>query len=428
MSLLEKITSCEKGKATNQPVVSKYLFNYRRIWRGVVLLTGTVALLPLIVITIIDYQVTQQAIESEFLLRTTRIVSNNHRSISFFLSERKSALYYIVHSNNFESLNSGDHLAVILADLKKSFGGGFVDLGLIDDKGFQKVYEGPYSLKGKNYSEQEWYKQVVEHGSHISDVFLGYRKVPHIVIAVKKTIDGGSFFILRAAIDIDPFETLLSNLELAGNGDAFMINHEGILQTGSKYYGKVLDKLSLEVPEYSPESKVYEVENQERKKVVIGYRFIDQSPFILMVVKDKQVLMKPWFSTRFKLILFVIFSITVISTVILGTATYMVKKMKIADERRLSIFHQVEYANKMASIGRLAASVAHEINNPLAIINEKAGLIRDLFLIKEQYSADNKLMGLVDSILKSVKRTGTITKRLLSFARNLQASIEPVEV
>jgi signal transduction histidine kinase len=37
-------------------------------------------------------------------------------------------------------------------------------------------------------------------------------------------------------------------------------------------------------------------------------------------------------------------------------------------------------------------------------------------------------MGLVDSIIKSVTRTGTITKRLLSFARNLQARIEPVNL
>ena len=428
MSLWERITAPERDKSMNHPIRSRYLFNYKRIWWGAVLLMGSVALLPLIIITTIDYKVTQNAIESEFLLRTTRIVSNNNRNISFLISERRSALDFIVHANRFQDLAAGDNLASILVDLKKSFGGGFVDLGIIDDKGVQKIYDGPYNLKGKDYSDQEWYKQVVEKGVHISDVFLGYRNVPHMAIAVKNEMPDGSFFILRSAIGIELFESLLSNLELAGNGDAFMINRDGILQTSSRYYGAVLDKLPLDVPGFSPESKVYETRTKEGKELVIGYRFIDQSPFILMVVKDKRVLMEPWSGTRIQLILFLIFSITVIATVILGTATYLVRKMKIADERRLSTFHQVEYANKMASIGRLAASVAHEINNPLAIINEKAGLIRDLFVIKEQYANDEKLMGLVDSIIKSVTRTGTITKRLLSFSRNLQASIELVNL
>ena len=428
MGLWEKITSPARDKSMTAPVRSKYLFNYRRIWRVAVLLMGSVALLPLIIITVIDYKVTQKAIESEFLLRTTRIVSNNNRNIAFFLSERRAALDYIVHANSFQDLAGGDRLAAVLIDLKKSFGSGFVDLGIIDEKGVQRVYEGPYNLRGKDYSDQEWYKQVVENGVHISDVFLGYRNVPHMVIAVKKDQPDGSFFILRSAIGIEIFENLLSNLELAGDGDAFMINHEGILQTSSKHYGPVLEKLTLDVPRYSSESKVYETRTGKGKELVIGYRFIDRSPFILMVVKDKGVLMRPWSGTRIQLILFLIFSITVISTVILGTATYMIRKMKIADERRLSTFHQVEYANKMASIGRMAAGVAHEINNPLAIINEKAGLIKDLFIIKEQYKNDEKLIGLADSILKSVKRTGTITKRLLSFARNLQASIEPINL
>ena len=72
--------------------------------------------------------------------------------------------------------------------------------------------------------------------------------------------------------------------------------------------------------------------------------------------------------------------------------------------------------------------MAHEINNPLAIINEKAGLIKDIFTIKHEYSEDPKLIKDLDSILSSVKRAGRITKQLLRFARNVQASIEVIKL
>jgi signal transduction histidine kinase len=106
----------------------------------------------------------------------------------------------------------------------------------------------------------------------------------------------------------------------------------------------------------------------------------------------------------------------------------MVRRIQIADQKRVATLHQVEYANKMASIGRLAASVAHEINNPLAVINEKAGLIQDLFKLKKEYGQDERLLGLVSSVLASVERAGTITKRLLNFARNLEADVEEVRI
>jgi signal transduction histidine kinase len=87
----------------------------------------------------------------------------------------------------------------------------------------------------------------------------------------------------------------------------------------------------------------------------------------------------------------------------------------------------MEYSDKMASIGRLAAGVAHEINNPLAIINEKAGLIHDMFVLKKQYAGDQKLIGLVESVQSSVERCGAVTRRLLSFARHMDVEVQPIQ-
>ncbi|RJQ66511.1 MAG: sensor histidine kinase [Desulfobacteraceae bacterium] len=428
MMLLEKIKPAFWNVRPSSPGASRYLFNYRRIWKWSILLTGVVALVPLIFITLVDYKVTEQALEQEFRLRTARVVSNARRVIGFFLSERQSALDFIVRDNSPAALSDPERLEAILGSLKKSFGGGFMDLGVIGADGDQIAYVGPFRLEHKDYHDQPWFQLVVDRGIYISDVFLGYRQVPHLIIAVKQSLPDGSFQVLRASLGIKPFEELLAHMELSGLGDAFIVNARGILQTNSRYYGRVLDKLSLPVPEYYPSTQVMEGANARGETLLVGYRFIEGTPFILMVAKSQQDLMQPWRSTRLKLILFLVFSVTLILAVIFGTATYMVRNMHLADEKRLMSLHQVEYANKMASIGRMAAGVAHEINNPLAIINEKAGLIKDLFTIKRQYAADEKLIGIVDAIIGSVQRAGKITKRLLTFARNFDASIEKLKL
>jgi len=405
----------------------KHLFNFRRIWKLAVVLISLVALIPLVSITLIDYGVTQHSVESEVLLRTARLVSNTWRTVSFFLAQRRSALDFVVRDNSYDSLRDPKRLSVILENLKQGFGG-FVDLGVIDSTGRQITYAGPYKLEGIDYSDQVWFKDVTDKGVNVSDVFMGFRRTPHIVIAVSQDLPNGSFYVLRATIDTDRFNDLLAHLEVSGQGDSFLINKDGILQTPSRDYGKVLDRIPLPVPEFSPNTRVYEGEYPDNKKLVIGYAYIHDTPFILMIVKQKTELMKPWQKTRFQLIGFLIVSIIIIIVVVLSVATYLVNRILIADQKRIMTLHEVEYSNKMASIGRLAAGVAHEINNPLAVINEKVGLIKDIFTIKDEFKENRKLIELVDSALSSVDRCGTITKRLLNFARHLDVKIQTVNL
>lgn len=405
----------------------KHLFNFRRIWKLAVVLVSLVALIPLVSITLIDYGVTQHSVESEVLLRTARLVSNTRRTVSFFLAQRRSALDFVVRDNGYNSLRDPKRLSEILENLKQGFGG-FVDLGVIDSTGRQRTYAGPYNLEGIDYSDQGWFKDVTVRGVNVSDVFMGFRRTPHIVISVRHGLPDGFFYVLRATIDTDRFNELLAHLEVSGQGDSFLINKDGILQTPSRDYGKVLDRIPLAVPDFSPTTLVYEGKYPDNKQLVIGYVYIQDTPFILMIVKQKDELMKPWQKTRFQLIVFLIVSITIIVIVVLSVSTYLVNRILIADQKRIMTLHAVEYSNKMASIGRLAAGVAHEINNPLAIINEKVGLIKDIFTIKDEYKGNRKLIELVDSALSSVDRCGTITRRLLNFARHLDIKIQSVNL
>ncbi len=87
---------------------------------------------------------------------------------------------------------------------------------------------------------------------------------------------------------------------------------------------------------------------------------------------------------------------------------------------------QLVHAAKLATVGELAAGIAHEVNNPLAIVAEKAGLVKDLLDPRfDRTATPEELRGHLGTIEKSVYRATSITRRLLGFVR--QADVRLVE-
>ncbi len=89
---------------------------------------------------------------------------------------------------------------------------------------------------------------------------------------------------------------------------------------------------------------------------------------------------------------------------------------------------QLVEAEKLATIGKFAAGVAHEINNPIAIINEKAGLIKDILEMTEDFRHKEKFLGLINAIFDSVNRCRIITHRILGFVRRADITPEVVSI
>lgn len=417
--------------ASDEEETRESLFRYRRLWHYSVLLFSLLSIVPLVVMTVVNYQQYRQLFADELSVPTSRETSNVKRSLESFIAARISALQLIVNDRSFEELLDPETVGFTFSSLKKSFGG-FVDLGLIDSNGDQRSYAGPYELEGKNYKDQDWFHEVRLRNIHVSDVFMGYRRFPHFVIAVKHEEGNGAtkggFHVLRATIDTEILDRQIGTMELPQFSDAFIINHDGILQTSSRYYGDILEESQFTVPPYSSQTEVTEEQDAEGRNVIKGYAYIQESPFIVMVVKPTDLLMRGWLTLRKKLVWFLAISVIVIVIVILWGTTYMVERIHDADAERLRVFRKVQYTNKMASIGRLSAGVAHEINNPLAIINEKAGLLLDVTSVSEDFPQKDKIVASVVSIIKSVERCSAITHRLLGFGKRMDVKTETIDL
>jgi PAS domain S-box-containing protein len=98
---------------------------------------------------------------------------------------------------------------------------------------------------------------------------------------------------------------------------------------------------------------------------------------------------------------------------------------------RKALLEQVAHSERQAAVGRLAAGVAHEINNPLAMIGEIAGYLNDLLSVDSAAVGVDLIAELKDGlpkIINHVKMGSSITARLLSFARKGEVKVEVADV
>jgi two-component system NtrC family sensor kinase len=393
---------------------------YRRVWLYAVSLTLIVSLTPLMVLTGANYLLFRNNLKAEIRYDILRDVTNISRSLEFTIEERIAALNLLVRESSMRELSSDEHLRQTFDNLKESFGG-FVDLGLIDARGNQLSYAGPYNLQGANYADQDWFYELTLRGIHVSDVFLGFRQFPHFVIAVKREESPGDFYVLRATADMSLLTQHLSAAALGRDSDIFLLNQDGTMQTSSRLHGAILQACTVPVPAYASEVRVIEDYDQEGRNYTLGYKYLENTSFVLMTIKRHSDPAGEWLRTRTEQFTFLVGSSLLIMIVVLWSATVLVRQIRAADMRRAQTMHNAEYTNKMATIGRLAASVAHEINNPLAIINEKAGLLNDILAVGEDFPQREKIGDSVDSIIRSVGRCSAVTHRLLGFTRRMES-------
>jgi two-component system NtrC family sensor kinase len=419
-------------KSLRSSVTSFFTISYgnKRLVAGLFVIYAVIAALPLFFIIATGYVWLFRISEEEFELKLRKKTEDISQSLEFFLSEKVSGLrlvssmYRLEHATDDRAMNS-------ILDLMKQEFSEIVDVGIIDSKGVQIAYAGPYQLTGRDYADHDWFHEVTVRGVYISEVFMGYRKIPHFAIAVKKQLKGGhSFYVWRTTIDVDALHKRIMSFQLQEEDDAFLVNRKGVIQTDSRFSGSLLQKSLLTAEMLPARYSRAEIKGLADRGVTIGYMTVKNTPWVLVMMTKEKVgdrigeLLKRDLSLVYISVLLILGG-TVANFLV---ARWVVSWLLKSDRMRQEAMLQTEHTSKLASIGRLAAGVAHEINNPLAIINEKAGLMRDIMRKVPDFTYGEKFNASLASILQSVSRCRTITHRLLGFARQMDVSHEVLDL
>ena len=426
---------------------------YRTLKRNMLLIMILVSFAPLLLIAgIILYQF-QVSYQEKVIAHLEEVVEKHRQNIDGFLDEKLADIRVMTRTFSLEQLRDESFLQGKLAILQEEHGGVFVDLGLVNGEGLQVAYAGAFKLAQVNYSEADWFKKALKSEQFISDVFLGIRGLPHFIVAVKKEWRGGTW-ILRSTIDFVAFNSLVENLRIGKTGLAFIVNHDGEFQTNAplavrqnsrKHVDLLIKSFRLGLPpeaqgQIEVTDRVRKKKNDQQPVTVIesdpnrGGEYISVSTplkkgeWLLVYQQDTADAFADLYRTRkLPLVIFLVGGLSIVSMAFI-LSSRMIKRVVWADREKEMMNEQIIEAGKLASVGELAAGIAHEINNPVAIMVEEAGWIEDL--LKEDGSCEDPAEA--RRALKQIKNQGArckqITHKLLSFARKTDPELRKVQL
>jgi two-component system NtrC family sensor kinase len=403
---------------------------YRKLWWDIILATLSFSVIPLVILGGVIYHQFSVSYTAKIMENMKTRAENRCNSVDLFLEERIAQLTSVANTQSLEQLRNEDYLGKVF-NIMQSRSRSFLDLGVIDEEGNHLAYVGPYYnlLKKVNYKDAEWFQEVMTTGVYVSDVFLGFRKVPHFIIAVVVREKKNQSWILRATIDSDIIERIVQLAWTGKKDDAFIVNRENILQTMPRFGGTIMGTPAT--PNFSAATKnMVEEMAFKGEDILFATGIIKLKKWVMVIQEDPTEQLTPLLKARFMAALIGLGGVLLIGLGAVFTTRAMMRELMRMDRKKAASDEVAIQSSKMAALGKMAAGIAHEINNPLAVIGEKAGWIKDL-LKMEDVSQSPNLQELADAVAKieyHIVRAKTVTHRLLGFARRMEPVTERVNI
>ena len=429
-----KPSSSDKADKKFQPSADDVTQSYFRRLKTRVLFSLLLAfLVPLAVLSAYFHIQFNLMLKKSGASHLISLAESQRNTIELFLQERVVNIFNLFHSSDFKVRPTKQDLNIYLQHLREA-NDAFVDVGFLGNDGLQIGYSGPFPfLQGKDYSNEIWFNTLIKQNKnyYISDIYLGFRNKPHFTIAVKQTVDD-NVFVIRATLDPDKFYMFLRTIGRGKGVTTSLINQKGLYQVVDPDQGTLLEKSHF-ASSVTSGSGVTEIGTNGDTELV-ACAWLSQVPWALIVRQPLRVAYAQMYETRRIMIALTVSMVVIILIIIWLSTSRLLARAERMEKSRRELKSQLFHAAKLVSVGELAAGIAHEINNPLAIISSQCGVICDMFdpevggdAHMKPETPDNivRELGIID---EAVHRATGITRKLLKSARKSKHRLEKCNV
>ena len=392
-----------------------------------------VPVIPFIAVLAIGYSQFKTSIETSTLATMNRIVEDHRQMIDTFLRERRGDLGYILNTNTYGEVTEPERFYRVFTQLQR-YSNAFVDLGVFDQDGIHVMYQGPYRLVGIDYGKEEWFRHVLQEGYYISDIFLGFRRIPHFVIALKRE-ESGKTWVIRATIDTYVFNELVEKVRIGKTGEAYILNREGIFQTARRSGGNLLARDPDDIHETKPQPGVRTFIRKDARgdECVFATTWLQEKEWLLVVRQETADALKSLRSATFMILVIMILGGITIAVLAYTVTRQIIRRMQRIDVEKQQLGRQLVRATRLAELGQMAAGFAHEINNPLQIMKSDRALLEMIFsdLKKKGILPEPDVKDLEETLAQlkvQIERCSKITQAILEFGRKSEPTQQEVDV
>jgi two-component system NtrC family sensor kinase len=359
----------------------------------------------------------QYTIKETGRLNLAAIAESQRNTVDLFLQERVFNIQGLFHAKDFSMEPTGSQMQTYLENLQQ-VSDAVIDVGFLDAHGRQTGYAGSFPhLLNQNYSDQPWYLTLStgKQNFFISDIYTGFRNKPHFTIGVKQIVQGQTV-VLRATLDPDKFYQFLRTIHRGRGSESFIINQSGLYQVVDPNRGQLFDTSDY-VPPKDQSSGASEIVIQGRS-ILMAHAWLKEADWALIVSEPLTIAYAEVYRARRIMFVSSILIILVVIAALWKTSQMLIGKAREQAAKKEDMYMQLVHATKMASLGELATGVAHEINNPLAIILATSEVLKDR--LNPEFGMDHGaevLMAELKTIDQAVIRARGITQQLLNYGR-----------